>query len=535
MISYKIYIPKKILTLRSGIGLKPRVRKDYRIGRSQENFQKRFERALKIEKEKRLKAQALAKEQAEKEAREKIESQKKLVRFKRLLMRGREKYSGFKKRYFHASKHHAEYIKFDAKHHSGNKNFLFSKFMTYINSIPYSRPPFIFALYVTTLVPQFLYVLKNIKYQGPNIGWAKGLLYLTIFCVILSILWWFYDLFMETQNIGKHNQKVTTSMSYGFMVFMLSEVCIFGGLFWGLFDRLFHASETLQNTIMPSGVHGLPTMELVFRGTLLLSLSCAAFNSMHRNLKTGDNYRARFWGHITIIFGASFLIQQLNEYINLPYLMSTNAHCSFFYAITGLHGIHVILGLIFIGTIVDKTEQEKFSASDLNSVTYTGVYWYFVDIVWIVLNFTVYAYALVTPISVMNESFSVLDSMCSHVETFVTVAREFSGTPEAISFFDFLKINFGNITYPFDFYMSYITFAFSHPFDWFKLTTQVCSEFFSGYAFSFYMSYIHLIFTDPIWYFKFMWVNIKDLLYCLYHVIFVFLKYSLIFLFRICS
>jgi cytochrome c oxidase subunit 3 len=241
----------------------------------------------------------------------------------------------------------------------------------------------------------------------------------------LNLFYWFFDLFIETNNIGKHNQKINASISYGFTIFMLSEICVFAGLFWGFFDRAFHPSVSLQSLYMPSGTHGLPGLALVFKGSFLLSLSCSAFNAMKRSLMLGENNRARFWGFLSLCIGLTFLFQQVEEYQNIPYMMSVNAHCSFFYAITGLHGFHVAIGILFIGAIVDRIEQEKFNQYDLMSVTFAEIYWYFVDLVWFVLLVALYAYGVYHPNCVLIEKYTPIDEWKDFIYSFGYILKEY--------------------------------------------------------------------------------------------------------------
>lgn len=336
------------------------------------------------------------------------------IQYKRLINENlytKQSGNNFKKSYFFYSKEHQQYIDFDKKHHEGEGDFLHSKFLTYINVIPFSRPPFFFAMYLGTIVPQMLFLFKRMKSDNPSLKWIKVITIMCVFFAILNLFYWFFDLFIESNNIGKHNQKINASISYGFTIFMLSEVCIFAGLFWGFFDRAFHPSVVLQSLYMPSGTHGLPSLELVFRGSFLLSLSCSAYNAMKRCLMTGDNNRARFWGFVSLLIGLTFLFQQVEEYESIPYMMSLNAHCSFFYAITGLHGFHVAIGIMFIGTIVDRIEQEKFNQYDLMSVTFAEIYWYFVDLVWFLLLFALYAYGVYHPNTVLLEKYTIIDEV----------------------------------------------------------------------------------------------------------------------------
>jgi len=418
------------------------------------------------------------------------------IQYKRLINENlytKQSGNNFKKSYFFYSKEHQEYINFDKKHHEGEGDFLHSKFLTYINVIPFSRPPFFFAMYLGIIVPQMLFLFKRMRRDNPSLKWVKVITVMCVFFAILNLFYWFFDLFIESNNIGKHNQKINASISYGFTIFMLSEVCIFAGLFWGFFDRAFHPSVVLQSLYMPSGTHGLPSLELVFRGSFLLSLSCSAYNAMKRCLMTGDNNRARFWGFVSLLIGLTFLFQQVEEYESIPYMMSLNAHCSYFYAITGLHGFHVAIGIMFIGTIVDRIEQEKFNQYDLMSVTFAEIYWYFVDLVWFVLLIALYAYGVYHPNAVLLEKYTIIDEVKDFFFSFGYLTFDY--IKEFYILNDLYSIDWSTkFSYIKDYYndiLNWFFIFFNHPF----LTISVM---FKELTDSFEYSFFLFMFTHPI-------------------------------------
>lgn len=440
------------------------------------------------------------------------------IKYKRLTKESQygtnKKKTGFKKSYFFYSKQHQDYINFDKKHHEGEGNFLYSKFTTYINVIPFSRPPFFFAMYLGIIVPQMLFLFKRLKKNGPYLNWVKIVLALTIGFALLTLFYWFFDLFIETRKIGKHNQKINASLSYGFTIFMLSEICVFGGLFWGFFDRAFHPSVSLQSLYMPSGTHGLPSLGLVFRGSLLLSLSCTAFNAMKRALMLGENNRARFWGFLSFCIGLAFLFQQMEEYESIPYMMSLNAHCSFFYAITGLHGFHVAIGILFIGTILDRISKEQFNQYELMSVTFAEIYWYFVDLVWFVLLIALYAYGLYHPNCVLFEKYTWADQLKEYMyisgQLFRDYLEGYLCCEVNKDFYLSWSEKFQIVTYYyldlFNWFRSYITFLISDPSNaFFWSVKQVVTTFFFFFNPTFIDFYIFYI-TDYILHIDFIFM-----------------------------
>jgi len=95
----------------------------------------------------------------------------------------------------------------------------------------------------------------------------------------------------------------------------------------------------------------------------------------------------------SIIFGLMFVGVQAFEYTNLShdgFMLSSNLYSNTFFALTGFHGSHVIIGLIWLTRLFVKGFNGHYSAKDYTEIELAGLYWHFVDIVWIFLFVLVY-------------------------------------------------------------------------------------------------------------------------------------------------
>ena len=88
--------------------------------------------------------------------------------------------------------------------------------------------------------------------------------------------------------------------------------------------------------------------------------------------------------------GATFLFIQINEYVHVGFAPHDNAQGSIFYGLTGLHGAHVFIGLCLLLTVVVRAFRGHFSAEEHRGVEVPGIYWHFVDVMWIVVYTTIY-------------------------------------------------------------------------------------------------------------------------------------------------
>jgi cytochrome c oxidase subunit III len=100
------------------------------------------------------------------------------------------------------------------------------------------------------------------------------------------------------------------------------------------------------------------------------------------------------WWGVTIVLGAAFLYGTASEWHRLIYreglTISTNLFGTTYYSLVGLHGSHVIVGLIGLSTVMAFTLLGKVSAEHAERVDVLSLYWHFVDVVWVVVFTVVY-------------------------------------------------------------------------------------------------------------------------------------------------
>jgi cytochrome c oxidase subunit 3 len=92
----------------------------------------------------------------------------------------------------------------------------------------------------------------------------------------------------------------------------------------------------------------------------------------------------------TFLLGLTFLTVQVNEYVHLGFAPSDHAQGTIFYGLTGLHGAHVFVGLTLLSFATIRAFRGHFTAKEHRGVEVPGIYWHFVDVMWIVVYSTVY-------------------------------------------------------------------------------------------------------------------------------------------------
>ena len=92
----------------------------------------------------------------------------------------------------------------------------------------------------------------------------------------------------------------------------------------------------------------------------------------------------------TALLGFTFLTIQVNEYVHLGFAPQDHAEGTIFYGLTGLHGAHVFVGLTLLVFATTRAFRGHFTAAEHRGVEVPGIYWHFVDVMWIFVYSTVY-------------------------------------------------------------------------------------------------------------------------------------------------
>ncbi len=92
----------------------------------------------------------------------------------------------------------------------------------------------------------------------------------------------------------------------------------------------------------------------------------------------------------TALLGLTFLTIQVNEYVYLGFPISENAQTTIFYSLTGLHGAHVFVGLTLLTFATVRAFRGHFTAKEHRGVEVPGIYWHFVDVMWILVYSSLY-------------------------------------------------------------------------------------------------------------------------------------------------
>ena len=174
------------------------------------------------------------------------------------------------------------------------------------------------------------------------------------------------------------------------MLFLLSEIMIFGSFFWVFFDRLFHLSYVTGYLSVPTSVELIRWFKEPLYATVVLVASGYTCNYSYYLFRENDLLQAYLYSFLTNLLGCIFLYIQYMEYSHLKFTISDTVYCAVFFLLTGFHGTHVLIGTLFL--FVQYWIKWKEGNNNLLGLTLALIYWHFVDIIWIFLFIFVYLF-----------------------------------------------------------------------------------------------------------------------------------------------
>ena len=180
---------------------------------------------------------------------------------------------------------------------------------------------------------------------------------------------------------GVYNEKL------GMWVFLGSEIMFFTALIGAyIILRVAHPEAwAAPGEVLNVPVTAINTFLLICSSVTMVKAFAAA---QHGHLK-----QMRLWLLATVLIGASFVGVQVFEYIELVhkgFVPSEGLYGSTFFTMTGFHGFHVTIGVICMAFVTWRAFQGRYTAADHRGIEVIGLYWHFVDLVWIILFTIVY-------------------------------------------------------------------------------------------------------------------------------------------------
>ena len=190
---------------------------------------------------------------------------------------------------------------------------------------------------------------------------------------------------LDTDTHAEHHDSDSTDV-FGFWVYILSDCILFATLFAGF--AVLH-----NNTFGGPHLKELISVPYVFGETLFLLASSFTYGLAMLALYKHSKSQALMWLIITFLCGLGFISMEINEFIHLiaeghgPHM---NAAMSSFFTLVGTHGLHVSMGLLWMMVMIIQLVKYDATPAVSRRFVYLGLFWHFLDIVWIFVFTIVY-------------------------------------------------------------------------------------------------------------------------------------------------
>ncbi|WP_230199705.1 cytochrome aa3 quinol oxidase subunit III [Bacillus andreraoultii] len=172
----------------------------------------------------------------------------------------------------------------------------------------------------------------------------------------------------------------------GFWIFIAAEIILFATLFavYGVLHQ--------RTAGGPTGKEIFVMKDVVIQTMLLLTSSFTAGLVIHQ-MRRGNVKGLITWLIITLLFGGGFLYMEINEFIHYVSVgagIQTSAFTSSLLTTLGTHGAHVTLGIVWAILVIIQLLQRGITPATATKVHIWGVYWHFLDVVWIFIFTFIY-------------------------------------------------------------------------------------------------------------------------------------------------
>lgn len=213
---------------------------------------------------------------------------------------------------------------------------------------------------------------------------------LTIPPTLLCIFQWWRDVIREATFQGLHTSVVYNNMRRGIILFIISEILFFFSFFWAYFHSSLAPRIEIGQLWPPLGIKPFNPFDIPLLNTIILVSSGLTITWSHHSILNIKFTERKKRLTITIILGIYFTILQLIEYKEAPFTIADSIYGSTFFITTGFHGIHVIIGTIFLIVTIIRLIKNHFSSNHHFGFEAAAWYWHFVDVVWLFLYISIY-------------------------------------------------------------------------------------------------------------------------------------------------
>lgn len=215
-------------------------------------------------------------------------------------------------------------------------------------------------------------------------------LIIRLIILILIIYQWWRDVVRERTFQGYHTLKVLNGIKFGIILFIVSEVFFFIRIFWCYFHIYLSPRIEIGCLWPPKNIISFNPYYIPLLNTVILLSSGVRVTLCHYSLINKNKFIRIIRILITIILGFLFSYYQYIEYKEAYFCISDSIYGSIFFIATGFHGLHVLVGTLFLIVNYYRIILNNYSFDHHFGFEGAAWYWHFVDLVWLFLYLLVY-------------------------------------------------------------------------------------------------------------------------------------------------
>ena len=181
-----------------------------------------------------------------------------------------------------------------------------------------------------------------------------------------------------------HRSSRVDHRTLGMLLFIISEIMVFGAFFTAyFFIRVVGGADwPAEGTELPKLIAGVNTAVLIS--------SSFTIHFAQESIRKDNRLGLQLGMVTTFLLGLTFLFIQINEYVHIGFSPQDSAQGTIFYGLTGLHGAHVFIGLTLLAFTTIRAFRGHFTPAEHRGVEVPGIYWHFVDVMWVIVYLSVY-------------------------------------------------------------------------------------------------------------------------------------------------
>nr|AQN67795.1 cytochrome c oxidase subunit 3 [Pinctada albina] len=223
-------------------------------------------------------------------------------------------------------------------------------------------------------------------------GMPCGVFFLGVGFMSYVMYMWFSDIIFESLFQGMHTWAVQRGLRHAFILFLVSEAFFFFSFFWGFFHGALVPSESGGKRWPPIGIHTMNWVGIPLLNTAILVSSAFSVTWSHKALRKGKLLESCLALLITLIHGLVFLYFQYVEFKSSGFTIADGVYGSGFFMLVGLHGMHVMVGVVALFVSLVRMVGMHFSTERHLGYRFAIWYWHFVDVIWVILFGLVYVW-----------------------------------------------------------------------------------------------------------------------------------------------